>query len=263
MSFSDIGTTGNTPSTIRPAQRTSISSAINTPAGSSSGGGGDTSDLAESLKAFQKDLTFLNNRITEMKRRMNSATEKTELDKRLKNLQAFEKRIDAQMNDKLQRLENLPRAESAQRRFAIIKLQKDFDRVRPIVQTMVRESGQLQVGKHDASVSGNAAAGNRNKSAGGTASGQQANREPQLTQMMVGRDVDDLIMEEREQDIMRLNRDVALVNEMFKDMAEIIEKQGELVEEIHESTEASRARAEGGLEEVKKAAEYQPVCVIS
>lgn len=46
-------------------------------------------------------------------------------------------------------------------------------------------------------------------------------------------------------------------------MAEIIDKQGELVEEIHESTEASRERAEVGLNEVKKAAEYQPVCVIS
>lgn len=46
-------------------------------------------------------------------------------------------------------------------------------------------------------------------------------------------------------------------------MAEIIDKQGVLVEEIHQSTEASRERAEAGLEEVKKAAEYQPVCVVS
>ena len=51
MSFSDIGT-GNAPSTIRPAQRTSIADAISTPAGSS-GGGGDTSDLAQSLRSFQ------------------------------------------------------------------------------------------------------------------------------------------------------------------------------------------------------------------
>lgn len=115
------------------------------------------------------------------------------------------------MNDKLKRLDNLPRAESAQRRFAIIKLQKDFDRVRPIVQTMVREAGQLQVGKHEAG--GSAKAGSsRNKDSNNDVNPTG----PQLQQMMVGRDVDDLIMEEREQDIMRLNRDVALVNEMFK-----------------------------------------------
>ena len=48
-----------------------------------------------------------------------------------------------------------------------------------------------------------------------------------------------------------------------RDMAEIIDKQGEMVEEIHASTEASRERAEVGLEEVKKAADYQPVCIIS
>ena len=117
-----------------------------------------------------------------------------------------------QLNDKLQRLEGLPRAESAQRRFAIIKLQKDFDRVRPIMQTMVREAGQLQVGKHD---SGGNAGASRAKNSGGNVNSQPT-KGPQLQQMMVGRDVDDLIMEEREQDIMRLNRDVALVNEMFK-----------------------------------------------
>ena len=48
-----------------------------------------------------------------------------------------------------------------------------------------------------------------------------------------------------------------------RDMAEIVDKQGELVEEIHTSTEASRERAEVGLEEVKKAADLQPVCIVS
>jgi hypothetical protein len=78
MSFSDIGT-GNAPSTLRPAQRSSIASAVNTPGSFTSGGAnGDADDLANSLRAFQTELTFLNNRITEMKRRLNSSTEKTE-----------------------------------------------------------------------------------------------------------------------------------------------------------------------------------------
>ncbi len=46
-------------------------------------------------------------------------------------------------------------------------------------------------------------------------------------------------------------------------MADIIEKQGVMIEEIHTSTEESRVRAEAGLEQVKEAATYQPVCVIS
>lgn len=36
-----------------------------------------------------------------MKRRMNSVTEKTELDKRLKNIQTFEKKIETQVSYEL------------------------------------------------------------------------------------------------------------------------------------------------------------------
>ncbi len=110
----------------------------------------------------------------------------------------------------MQSLDSLPRAESAQRRFAIIKLQKDFDRVRPIVQTMIRESSSLKVGNNkNTPDSGNS----RNQKAG---KDTERGNEPKLLHAVLGQDVDDLIMEEREQDIMRLNRDVALVNEMFK-----------------------------------------------
>ncbi len=46
-------------------------------------------------------------------------------------------------------------------------------------------------------------------------------------------------------------------------MAEIIDKQGVMIEEIHEATEDSRKRAEDGLTQVTQAADYQPVCIIS
>lgn len=160
-----------------------------------------------------------------------------------------------QLNEKLQRLDHLPRAESAQRRFAIIKLQKDFERIRAVVQTMIRESGQLKVGNNPS--------GGESRSKNSRDTSQADRNDAPRLQALVARDVDDLIMEEREQDILRLNRDVALVNEMYKDMAEIIEKQGVVIEEIHTSTEQSRERAEEGLNQVKKAAELQPVCTIS
>ena len=109
----------------------------------------------------------------------------------------------------MHKLDSLPRAESAQRRFAIIKLQKDFDRIRPIVQTVVREAAQLRVGK------------NTTADAKGTKNREEVDKKSSghqfvQVQALVERDVDDLILEEREQDILRLNRDVALVNEMFK-----------------------------------------------
>ncbi len=46
-------------------------------------------------------------------------------------------------------------------------------------------------------------------------------------------------------------------------MADIVGEQGEKVKDVHQSTEVSRERAEAGLAEIKKAAEYQPTCSIS
>jgi hypothetical protein len=49
----------------------------------------------------------------------------------------------------------------------------------------------------------------------------------------------------------------------FRDMAEIVEKQGGSVTEIHDATEKSHERAQAGLAQVKQAAAYQPTCIVS
>jgi hypothetical protein len=46
-------------------------------------------------------------------------------------------------------------------------------------------------------------------------------------------------------------------------MADIVDKQGEHIDTIHTATETSHERAQAGLEQVKQAADYQPVCTIS
>ena len=82
-------------------------------------------------------------------------------------------------------------------------------------------------------------------------------------QAIVGKDVDEAIMEERERDIRKMNQDLLLVNEMFRDMANIVEQQGEHIEVIAQTTEKSHARAQAGLEQVKQAANHQNSCHIS
>jgi hypothetical protein len=46
-------------------------------------------------------------------------------------------------------------------------------------------------------------------------------------------------------------------------MAEIVTKQGDLVEEVAASTDGAHEKAQAGLEQVKQAAAHQPVCIIS
>lgn len=45
-------------------------------------------------------------------------------------------------------------------------------------------------------------------------------------------------------------------------MADIVDKQGAKVKDIHTAAEMAQERAKSGLQEVNKAAEYQPGCVV-
>jgi t-SNARE complex subunit (syntaxin) len=47
------------------------------------------------------------------------------------------------------------------------------------------------------------------------------------------------------------------------DMAVIVKRQGEMVEEIATNAEASHEQAQAGLDQVKQAASYQTTCILS
>ena len=106
--------------------------------------------------------------------------------------------------------------------------------------------------------------GSSGSSGGGNTggNGQILQQQQVLQPVMVEQDIEEMIIEERNKDIQRLNHDLVLVNEMFKDMAEIVDRQGEAVETIHKTTEESHTRAAAGLEQVNKASELQPGCTI-
>ena len=84
-----------------------------------------------------------------------------------------------------------------------------------------------------------------------------------FTSMVQGQDVDNLIAEEREREILKMNQDLKMVNEMFKDMAEIVQEQGEVLQTVAETTENSNSRAKAGLKQVEQAAGYQSGCIIA
>lgn len=52
------------------------------------------------------------------------------------------------------------------------------------------------------------------------------------------------------------------MNEIFKDLAEIVNKQQEDIDTIATNVESSHEAAKRGLEQVEKAAKYQPGCTV-
>ena len=81
-------------------------------------------------------------------------------------------------------------------------------------------------------------------------------------QLEIGRPLVQEIMRERNTEIRAINEQMANVNEIFKDLAHIVNNQQEDVDNIETMMEKSHEHAKAGLEQVKKANEYQKGCVL-
>lgn len=175
-----------------------------------------------------------------------------------------------QLDAEMRMLDQQPRAVIAQKRISLAKLLKDFDRVRASLAATTAECATIAVNVSESSSSNSGSVGTIGSGknpfdevSGGDTQQSCSVRQPKLIQTLQGKDVDEAIMRERERELQKINRDMRLVNEMFKDMADIVDKQGVMVDEIVVSTEKSHEKAKAGLEHVKKAASNQSSCLIS
>ena len=159
-----------------------------------------------------------------MKRRKVAAHEKAELDNLVREIREVESRLKNQLDFQNKQLENQPRgAEVAQRRIALGKLAKDFDKIKVSIQSISADANLITV---DAS-SGSGALGGRivrngvsetrrEEPLSASAGQRQMQMQEPMLQMMVGEDVDEAIAEERAKEILKMNQDLHLVNEMMR-----------------------------------------------
>nr|CCA19110.1 Sulfate Permease (SulP) Family putative [Albugo laibachii Nc14] len=70
------------------------------------------------------------------------------------------------------------------------------------------------------------------------------------------------IIEEREKDIAKIHRSVAQVNEIFRDLAAIVEEQQVTVDMIETNVGETLVKTKQGLDQVRKAADSQRTCAI-
>lgn len=162
----------------------------------------------------------------------------------LRVLSDLEQRTHQQIQEQTRVLDSLPRADAAPKRVIVSKLSKDFDRLKQAHQSLVQQVAAMAQAQMEQME-------------------REQHIENQLKVQMQAKAIEEEILREREQDILRINRDLRLINEMYKDLAAVVTQQQESVNEIAKSTEAAHAKAEEGLQQVTKAAELQTVCTIS
>lgn len=256
----------------------------------SSGGPNTIESLARQLQDFQQNIATFAQRLAEYKRKKGgiSSAEKKDCEAQLAEFRRHESKISASYTSQREQLTksssmfsvssisgssssgsgskssagsasnaaSAQTAELATRRLALSKIGNDINRVTAMLQQCDNDVSMLTVTSYSSS-------GGSSSGSGARSGGQQQQQQQQLQfQALQGQDVDDMILEERERDINQINKDVQLVNEMFKDMANIVQSQQPMVEEIHKTTEEAAAHAKEGLNQVNEAAAYQPTCSV-
>lgn len=220
--------------------------------------------LGDSLQRLQRNVMSLKEKITDMRKREVNLMAKKDLDKQIQEIRQFEGQLKNQLDGEMRQLDQLPRTAVAQKRIALGKLMKDFDRVKLTLNAIVGESATIKV----AAQTNNSSSSSSGKGSGNNPFDEEESknlnsRQPRLIQTLQGKEVDEAIVRERERDLRKINRDLQLVNEMFKDMAEIVDKQAVMVNEVVIQTEKSHEKAKTGLAHVQKAANNQSSCVLS
>ena len=100
----------------------------------------------------------------------------------------------------------------AQKRIALGKLSKDFDRLKSTLSAITSECGAIRVSSVN-EINGYFRTGGDDDK---MSSDRQNVNQLQLVQTLQGKDVDEAIQRERERDLRKIKQDLAMVNEMFK-----------------------------------------------
>ena len=79
----------------------------------------------------------------------------------------------------------------------------------------------------------------------------------QLQERAQSVEVDSALIAEREQRINQLERDMLMINDIMRDVADMVHEQGEVIDDIEANVERTRGHAEQANEQLIQAKRYQ------
>jgi len=217
--------------------------------------------ISDGLLQYQQNISILQKIVQAIGTQQDSEELHQQYCSQLDAVNELCNRIEQRLKTLASNLEHLSRQEAARRRAAHVKLSKDFGRLHTLQESLESEAKRRQ----------DRMAEERKKFVmahpfeGGSVTDSISKREKNLmlqAQLQEQR-VNQAIIEETEREMMEINKKLHQVNEIYKDLAELVVTQSEQVNHIEATTEAAHARAKAGLEQVKKAHDAQPVCAIS
>lgn len=264
MSFQDVGKRNSSRQPVNAAMGSTSSVTMGMPSASSASAATSsvfasmsisastaTSQISDSLTQYHRNVGILE-KISQSLLTNNGGRNRLELEQQYKAqsdvLRQLESRLKEQIMGQRQRIKN--QSQTSSHKQALLKLERDFEKVQASV-THTKSKVQKQMKQYQqldgVRLQDDRAASNNNNSAR-TALQQQ--------QILIQRDqLQQEIMQEREDEIRKINKGMHQVSQIYKDLAHIVGEQQEHVDQIEDKMEESKTAALSGLEQIHKANE--------
>jgi len=212
-------------------------------------GPASTAMIGENLKHFQQNVKFL-------QRLVDSIGKQPVADQQLRAQIAvvddLAVRIGQQLSEQVRDLERRPKHEAAALRVQHAKLSKDYNRVlnqcKLVKQKAIEKQNQLRAAPSDFKV---------------LRDPETIEGDLKLQVQLQDEAVNEAILLEREKEMVEIHQKVSKVNEIFRDLANIVADQQEEIDSVEQMVDRSHQHARQGLTEVEKANEHNAGCVVS
>lgn len=267
MSFQDIGRNG---SSRRPTNR------IGTAARSGPGmdgahasigettmaindaGAGDYSSVSQAILQYQQNVGILSNIIQNIGTADDGPLLKQQFKVQTDVIRQIGSKIELQLSQQEKLMESMTRTDASKSRATHVKLTRDYRWVETKFKNIQLECKQRR-NVLEAERIAEIEDLNRRKFEQGIDS-NNAKLQMQLQDQRVTEE----IMREREEEVRKINMGMHQVNEIYKDLANIVSYQQDQVDEVEAHMEAANKNAESGLQQIEKAsAKSDSACVIS
>mmetsp|Transcript_18586 Transcript_18586/g.34419 ORF Transcript_18586/g.34419 Transcript_18586/m.34419 type:complete len:302 (-) Transcript_18586:287-1192(-) len=301
MSFQDVGRPGARPPQRRtqPSGSGGYSSAPSSggsggafssaAAGGGSGGGGrgvqqngaasvggGYEQVSDSIVQYQRNIALLEKLARNVGTKHDTSVSQTQYNLQLEVIQQLGQRIETQFRSHESRLSTLPRSDASSLRTTHVKLTRDYrlveqqfktlqldvKRKRGLAEVRAREAEEERMGRNNRG--GISGVGGVGGGGGGDVDGAMT-EEGMRWQMQIQEDkINEEIMQEREEEIKNIHKGMHQVNEIYKDLAHLVDEQQEGVDQIETQMENAKENTATGLKHIEKANESsQSQCIIS
>ncbi|GMH58634.1 hypothetical protein TrLO_g10917 [Triparma laevis f. longispina] len=206
------------------------------------------SSLSDSITTYQRNVSLLQPLITSPTQ--DSATQFPILLSVADQLRA---KCASSLASARSQVSKMERQDASKFRGVLVKLSRDFERVE-------REQEKLK-NEYQRNLKLKTYSDQQQREEEGRRNEPLAVKQPEFV-LKQEEDIQSSLVADRHREIIQINQEMSKVNEIFKDLAGIVDGQQEEIDNIESLMEQSNVHARKGLEQVQEANEYQKGCTI-